>query len=416
MQRLLVLPALTWLVACGTDSVPPTQDPPAAEPVYYGEVQRILNERCVECHSADPDRLAPFSLATYDDAAAAAADLPMAYAVMNRIMPPYYANQDGECHTFPDAHWLTPDEMDTLVGWINGARLEGDPANTVAPPPPRGGLADVDETLDLGTYTPVPLPDEAVDVYRCFVLDGLAADTFVQGVHVRPGNASIVHHVILFTLPSAEAEADVIARGAAGPYRCDGGPTPLGADFLAGWAPGTDATPFPASTGIAVTGGRKLVVQIHYNLANSDGAPDGTQIDLDTTPSVTSQARIVSVAGDVDLPKMNPDAIASGEVRLPAQLASARVWGAAIHMHQRGTKAEVERVAASADSCLLDLDAWSFHWQHFYWYASPVEITGGDTLRVRCHYDTTGDTGPGNITWGEETTDEMCLAYLYMSL
>jgi hypothetical protein len=32
---------------------------------------------------------------------------------------------------------------------------------------------------------------------------------------------------------------------------------------------------------------------------------------------------------------------------------------------------------------------------------------------VTCHYDTTGDTA--RVTWGEGTSQEMCLAYLYIS-
>jgi hypothetical protein len=63
---------------------------------------------------------------------------------------------------------------------------------------------------------------------------------------------------------------------------------------------------------------------------------------------------------------------------------------------------------------MLDLDGWSFHWQHFYWYAAPFTINKGETLRVTCHYDTSADTT--NVTWGEGTGDEMCLAYLYVSL
>ena len=66
MQRLLLTTALV-LAACSED---PTTPPPPTEPVYFGQVQRIVNENCVECHSASPDRLAPFSLATFEDVVA----------------------------------------------------------------------------------------------------------------------------------------------------------------------------------------------------------------------------------------------------------------------------------------------------------------------------------------------------------
>ena len=76
-----------------------------------------------------------------------------------------------------------------------------------------------------------------------------------------------------------------------------------------------------------------------------------------------------------------------------------------------GAQVHVER---SSDACMLDLDGWSFHWQHFYWYAQPFTVSMGETLRVTCHYDTSADTQV--IRWGEGTDDEMCLAYLYVSL
>jgi len=412
MKRLLL--AILVTTGCGTDSVPPP-DPAAAEPVYYGQVQRIVNDNCVECHSTDPDRLAPFSLATYEDTAAAAADLPMAYAVMNRIMPPFYADQDGECHTFPNAHWLSDEDLTTFTAWINGARLAGDPANSVAPPPPPGGLAEIDHTVDTGVpYSPDPtIPDD----FKCFVVDAIGANKFVTGAHVRPSNLTVAHHVILFTLDSPAAEADALARQAAaggGPYRCDGGPTELGATFLVGWVPGNQATAFPPNTGIAVDGTRKLVVQMHYNLANSDGKPDHTTIDLDLADTVAKPAQMIKLSGNVDLPPRDPDAIATGVQTIPGSVSRVKLWGGGVHMHQRGTAAKLTVESSGAnDQCLMDLVNWSFHWQHFYWYAEPVELRGGDTVRLTCHYDTSLDDT--NVKFCEGTECEMCIQFVYVT-
>ncbi|MBA3818777.1 MAG: hypothetical protein H0X17_07790 [Deltaproteobacteria bacterium] len=404
-------------IGCGNDVEGRGADdpPPGSEPVYYGEVERILRDNCVECHSTDPDRLAPFSLVGYEAAAAAAIDTPMAFSVMNRVMPPYYANNDGTCQTFHGTKWLTDEEIDTVIAWTNGAQLAGDPANTVEPPPPPVTLGSIDRTLDIGVdYLPDPSLD---DDYRCFVVDAIGANQFLTGVHVRPGNATVAHHVIVFQLASDAAEADVVARDAAAPgpgYPCSNGASSDGASFLTGWAPGQAATIFPAGTGIAVAGARKLVVQMHYNLANSDGRPDRTRIDLALAASVQKQAQMVPVKGNVELEPRLVDAIATGTrvLSLPGNLQSARVWGGMIHMHGRGTGAEVS-IDAAADTCLMDLDGWSFHWQHMYWYDEAVTVARGDTLRVTCHYDTTAETQ--TVRWGEGTDQEMCLAYLYVS-
>jgi len=417
MPRQLRLVLLVITAACGND-VAHTDGPiePAGPPVYYGGVQKIINENCVECHSASADRLAPFSLATYEDARLAAVEWPISFAVTNRTMPPYYAPDDGSCQTYHDTKWLSDAEIEQLVAWTSGERLAGDPAASIAPPAPRPDLARVDHTFDIGAKAGSYLPDTVKsDDYRCFVVDGIAAERFATGAHVRPGNPTVVHHVILYTLDTAAAEADVVARDQADPgngYACDGGPTETGATFLVGWAPGQQATIFPAGTGIRIAGGRRMVIQMHYNVANGDGGTDRTTIDLMLENQVANEALMISVRGNVDLAPGQPDVVATGTRRLPTAVPAGRVWGGAMHMHQRGIAADVS-VQRSSNSCLLDLQGWSFHWQHTYWYEAPVPIAGGDTLEINCHYDTSDDTT--RVTWGEATTDEMCVAYMYIS-
>lgn len=407
--------AMLGALAAGCDSSSSEQPQPA--PVYYGEVQRIIQDNCAECHSAAADRLAPFPLVTYEDAVLAAKQWPMAFAVMNRVMPPYYAKNDGSCQTLT-TKWLSETEIDTFVRWVNSAdHPAGDVANSVPPPGPLPSLPAVDTTVDIGfDYT----PDQALDDdYRCFVvpaLGGAAAERFVVGAHVKPTNFTVAHHVILYTLNDAAAEADVVAKDAADPgpgFACDvGGPTAEGSNFLVGWAPGNQAQIMPAGTGIPVATNRKMVVQMHYNTAQSDGRFDHTKIDLDLADSVAARGAMVPVSGDVNLPARTVDAIARGSRNLPGNLGALRVWGSLIHMHQRGIAAEVA-VEGSQQACLAELDQWSFHWQHYYPYAQPVSVRGGDTVKVTCHYDTSNDAVP--VRWGEGSADEMCIAYLYIT-
>lgn len=404
--------ALLAVAACGNDHAMDPPPPSGDQPVYYGEVQRIMDDNCVECHSTNPDRLAPFSLATLEDVQSAAEATPLAFSVMNRVMPPYYAKNDGSCQSFHGTKWMTDDEIDTIVRWVNGDRLAGDPTPSVPPPPPTE-LPAIDATLDIGVdYAPKGTSDD----YRCFVVDPVAqADKYLTAVHVRPGNATVVHHVIVFTIDTPAAQTAIEQRDAleagAG-YECTGGGGD-GTTFLTGWAPGGGVTLFPADTGLLVPGARKLVIQVHYNSANTNGQPDRTQVDFDLANSVAKRAAILPVRGDVDLPPRQLDALAIGTQTFNAPVQTARVWGAAIHMHNRGTGAQVH-VQRSPDTCMIDLASWSFHWQHFYWYEQPFTLTKGEKLRVTCHFDTSADTAP--VVWGEKTTDEMCLAYLYVSI
>jgi hypothetical protein len=404
------------LVACGQDAVPPGDDTPPPPPegaVYYGQVQKIFNENCVECHDDSADRLAPFSLTSYANAVTAATDFPMAFDVMNRIMPPYFAQQDGDCNTYNNTKWLSQEDLATLVEWINGDKLEGDVANSVAPPPPLPGLAQVDTTVDIGVDY---LPNTAtIDDYQCFVIDPLTAfdNKFVIGAHVKPTNLSVAHHVILYTLDQ-QAETDVEAKLAAagGPsYPCPAGPndpTVGRADFLIAWAPGQQALNFPAGTGIRIDGTRKLVLQMHYNTAVANGQTDRTKIELDFADAVSLPARMVKMVAPVNLPPGQVDATATVTELIPNNL-DGKLWGGIVHMHGRGTKAKLIRDNGGA--CLMDLVNWNFHWQHFYMYDTPVALGGGDTLRLTCHYDTTLDTQ--NVTFCENTDCEMCIVFGY---
>ena len=69
--------------------------------------------------------------------------------------------------------------------------------------------------------------------------------------------------------------------------------------------------------------------------------------------------------------------------------------------------------AAGDSTCAIDIPHWSFHWQGFYYYKQPLPVAGGDVVRLTCSYDNTA--GSTALTWGEKTTDEMCLAFAYVT-
>ena len=79
--------------------------------------------------------------------------------------------------------------------------------------------------------------------------------------------------------------------------------------------------------------------------------------------------------------------------------------------HTLGLKLHVDAATTSAKRCLVDVDRWDFHWQNAWWYAEPLTLDLFKSVNISCTYDTRGRTTP--VTWGEGTSDEMCLAYLY---
>jgi hypothetical protein len=86
-----------------------------------------------------------------------------------------------------------------------------------------------------------------------------------------------------------------------------------------------------------------------------------------------------------------------------------RLWGVVPHMHTRGRKIKV----MYQSQCLIDIPEWDFHWQQFYFYKQPVQLAFAlNALSLSCTWD---NETSSPITWGENTSDEMCLNYVFIS-
>ena len=105
--------------------------------------------------------------------------------------------------------------------------------------------------------------------------------------------------------------------------------------------------------------------------------------------------------------------------------ASYALWGVVPHMHLHGTQIKVSiNHAGGASTCAIDIPRWDFHWQQFYYYQQPIAVGPGDVIHLECTYDNSPESQPlvngvrappAPLMWGEKTTDEMCLNYLYFT-
>jgi mono/diheme cytochrome c family protein len=413
MHRSIVLFAL--LVGCGKDYVADDDTTPDAAPGnglrFYEDVSPILMKHCVACHQ--PGGAGPFPLISLGDVIAAAPSIPG--DVMSRRMPPYGADDSGSCNTFENARWLSDAEISTIVTWLAGDRAPGDPAAAPAVPPPPPPLARVDATAKMvDAYLPDPqMPDD----YRCFIVDpGLAADTYLTGFEVRPGVPAEVHHILVFQLADANAEttaANLDAQSAGPGYTCFGG-VGASANLVGVWAPGMRVASYPDGTGLALKGGRKMVLQVHYH-PHGAPQPDTTAVDMMLASTVANPSFLYLVADpNLYLPPQMPSVAVVNQVQLPSFLPQYNVWGVFPHMHTLGRQLRVEVDHAGRTQCMIDVPRWDFNWQQGYFYDTAPKIAGGgDTVRISCTYDTSSRTTP--VMWGEGTEDEMCLAFIYVS-
>jgi hypothetical protein len=386
----------------------------AGEVTYYEDVRPIMVEHCTTCHQEGG--IGPFALETYAEVAEVGERVRDVTAA--RIMPPFLADNSGACNTWSNHRGLTDEQIATLDAWVEGGKLEGDPSTPEPPPAELPELSSVDITLEMpSTYT---IDEGGTDDYRCFVVDpGLAEDTYVTGYDVHPGNAQRVHHVIVYNPVSDEAgeraRALDEADGSVGDgYPCFGA-AGVDAPPMVLWAPGAGATTFPARTGIELVAGRPLIIQVHYNnLVEGSPNTDRTTIDL-STRSNASPAYLVPLADtSLNLPPRMESVTESYTQSLSVLPTTVRIRGVFPHMHTLGRELRVDIGRASSDQCLIDVPRWDFDWQLAYWLDSPISVGPEDSATITCTYNTM--ERDETVNWGDGTLDEMCLAFVYLTL
>ena len=397
----------------------------SAQPTFSNEVSRIMQGKCQRCHR--PDDIAPMALISYDDASTWAEDIKR--VLSQNIMPPWKpVPGHGD---FQGSYGLTPEERQTILDWIDAGAPQGDPAQMPDPLPDTGEwqLGYPDLVLQMPQVFDVP---RVKDTYRCFVIPtGLDEDKYVNALQVLPGNKQIVHHVLLFLDTSGAAEKLDGADGYPG-YPCYGGPgfdigvstieQVLSGSFgLGGWVPGSQIFPLPDDVGIFLPKEAKVVMQVHY-FPNGRPGPDQTKLGLYFSKKpVDKRLRYLPLVNTTF--KIQPgeaDKVVIAEAPLPL---GAHLVNIAPHMHLLGTKIKVELQPRSGDpNDLILINDWDFNWQGFYNYKEPVALPFLSKVRLTCDFNNTEDNprNPNNplktVGWGEGTEDEMCLAFLGVTL
>ncbi len=316
-------------------------------------------------------------------------------------------------------------------------------------------------------YTPSAPTGTGNDDYRCFLLDPhLTKDVFLTGTFVKPGNADVVHHVILFTAPPDQV-ADAEALDAASPgegWTCFGGSGLSDNDglnsapWLGAWAPGGQESVSAPGFGKPLAAGSRIIMQVHYNLMTepgpdesatllryAPGAADITPLETMLLPAPVEMPcrkkyadgplcdREASIADLIDRVggagnTNNALYLLCGGKPEPSNVTSCdrpvgeptTIRGVAGHMHLLGRSIKIEVNPGTPEArTILDIPVWDFDNQGNR-PIKPVHLDFGDVVRVTCrHVQWLRDRLPSfegipdkYVVWGEGTTDEMCLGIL----
>jgi hypothetical protein len=408
-------PAVAHVEAVGC----PLPEPPAASvtPTYARHVAPILYENCVSCHR--PGQIGPFVLETYEQARKRAADL--AQVAEDRLMPPWRA-ESGFGQAFRHDRSLADDEIATLRSWADAGAPEGDRAETPPRPAFPDGWAMGEPDLVIEMPEPFEVPASGGDIYRCFVIPtDLPGDVYVEGIEYRPGNARVVHHILGYVDTSGEATQLDAAEDGPG-YTCFGGPRVerIHAD-LGGWAPGVEASRLPEGIGRSLPKGAAVVMQVHYH-PNGKPERDRSRIGLYFAKSPVKRTFHWAAALNGDF-RLEPDRPETWEVRAAWRApVDVQAYAIAPHMHMLGR--DMTMTARLPDGRLIPLiriDRWDFQWQRQYEFERPIDLPAGSVVEVLAHFDYSR-SNPNNafrdleempvVTWGEATTDEMCIGFL----
>jgi hypothetical protein len=434
MKHLALASLALAIAGCGG-----TQNSASGNLTYATDVAPLLNEKCARCHQ--PGGIGPFSVLDFGTVLSKAPLI--ASLTMSRQMPPFQIAHDGSCGQFDDSEALTEQQIDTIQRWVAGGMREGGKVSLTPPQIPTlaGGI-----DLHTPMVTPVAAgtPLAQYDDYRCFILDAnLAHDQFITGYDIVPGKPEIVHHVVGFVIDpdkqtkSGKTNGQIMQDLAAAEpgkigWTCFGaageGIEEESSPIV--WAPGQGATNYPDKLGVKQRKTDKLVVQVHYNLADvkNIGSSDSSTVRIRYVDQVERPMFFLLPDGFLETlyTQKVPDSLRPGLPKVPYtwrktmeqmgldMAGPLEIVGVMPHMHQRGRSSELRNMGAGRNECLARIDNWNFHWQKFYFYEPTRRpaLDPGSELELTCNYDTSQDSEAVLPGWG--TRNEMCLDTLML--
>jgi hypothetical protein len=378
---------------------------------FAKDVAPIVFKNCTTCHR--PGEVAPFTLMNYQDAKKRAKQL--ALVSESRFMPPWKA--DPKFGSYHDERILTNEQIATLKEWADAGAPEGNSKETPPLPKFTQGWEMGKPDLILEPSDDYTLGAEGQDVYRNFVVPtSYTEDKYVAAVEVRPGNRTVVHHVLLFIDTNGQGRK-LDAKDTEPGYSTFGGVgfTPSGS--LGGWAPGNQPRLLPDGIGQLLPKGADVILQVHYHKSGKV-EKDKTRIGLYFSKKpVDKLMRYIPV---VYLPLRIP----AGEANYRTQSAfpvmdNVTIHSVTPHMHLLGKEMTVTaKLPDGTEKPLVRVPDWDFNWQTTYVLKQPLKLPEGSKLAMTARFDnsTSNPRNPSNppktVTWGEETEDEMCIAFV----
>ena len=368
-----------------------------SEVTYSKQISRIFQDNCVACHR--PGEIGPFALTSYEESVGWAEMIDE--VVSEQRMPPWHA--DPKHGKFANDARLSDEEKSLIHQWVAAGAPEGDRKDL---PPPKqfaeGWQIGQPDQIVYMSDKPFNVPAKGEVRYQFFVVDpGFTEDKWIKAAECRPGNRSVVHHIIV---------------GMADNFRQRKETAGVHSEFLTATAPG--ARPLSLTDGKAklVPAGSKLVFQMHYT-------PNGT-----ATTDRSSVGFIFADPAEVKH-QVGTDKAANTGFRIPAGASNHKVeayhsfqkdmvlLSLFPHMHLRGKAFRYTALYPDkTEEILLDVPHYDFNWQNGYVLAEPKQMPAGTRIHCEAWFDNSAENianpdPKSSVRWGDQTWEEMMIGY-----
>jgi hypothetical protein len=268
---------------------------------------------------------------------------------------------------------------------------------------------------------PYNVPATGTIAYQNFMVPtNFTEDKWVQAIEARPGNRSVVHHILVFAsdptgapvvlgykqvVPAPPAPA---GQGTARPAGARAGNRQV---LIATTAPGTNALVFQPGTAMLIKAGSTIRFQVHYT-ASGQAATDVSSVGMifakEKPATELRDSAFMNV--QLKLPAGSPDTAVDSAIEFDQD---AHIWALFPHAHLRGKSWEYRLVYPDGrKQVVLSVPAYDFNWQTYYTFAEPLAVPKGARLEVTAHYDNSVNNkfnpdAKVDVKWGEQTWEEM---------
>ena len=373
---------------------------PAEGKVTFAKHIAPILQRCQECHR--PGQIGPMPLLSYDDASAWSQMIKE--VVADRRMPPWHA--DPKYGKFFNDRSLSRADREMLLAWIDQGCPKGDEKDL---PPPRKfvdgwriGQPDAVVTMTKEFMVPAQAPKKGIPYKYVVVPTNFDEDKWIQAAEAKPGNPSVVHHIIVYVSVGGKRLKDL----------GDG----IGSGMLVAFAPGDFGSVYAPGSAKKIPKGASLIFQMHYT-PNGVEQPDRSSVGfIFAKEPPKHEVKTKAIAQQLLFIMPNSD---NQRFKSIATFRNdSLLWNLTPHMHLRGKSFEYEAVYPDGKrETILSVPRYDFGWQASYRFEKPLLLPAGSRIECTGTFDNSANN-PNNpdptklVRWGEQTWEEMLIGFV----